>query len=158
MISIKPFTHEVAEELCRVFQTDAVLRKELNMPDRSRFSADEELLFISEWNKKNNSESFAIRYGDEFAGMISLSHIDLAKNKARVGYWVGSEFRNRGIGKKAFELILRIAKSKGIEVLESDIDKSNLFSLKIWEKYNTVITEKNERQVSVKIKITDLNP
>jgi len=79
--------------------------------------------------------------------------MDLANKKARVGYWVGSELRNRGIGKEAFELILSIAKSKGIEVLESDIDKSNLFSIKIWEDYNPEITEKNEKQVSVKIKI-----
>ena len=153
LISINPFTHEAAEEFCSLFRADAVLRAELNMPDRSKFSAEEEFGFISEWNKKNNSESFAIRYGNEFAGMISLSHIDHAKNKARVGYWVGSEFRNRGIGKKAFEAILSIAKSRGIVVLASDIDKSNLYSLKIWEKYNPVITEKNETQVSVKIKI-----
>lgn len=153
MISIIPFTYEAEEELCRLFQTDAILRAELNMPGKSEFSADEEFRFITEWNKKNNSESFAIRYDGEFAGMISLSHIDHTKNKAKVGYWVSSEFRNIGVGKKAFELILNIAKSKGIEVLESDIDKSSLFSLKIWKKYNPVITEKNERQVSVEIKI-----
>jgi len=153
LISINPFKYEDAEELCSLFKRDLILRNELNLSDQSEFSADEELLFISEWNKKSNSESFAIRYGNEFAGMISLSHIDHAKNKARVGYWVGSEFRNRGIGKKAFEAILSIAKSRGIVVLASDIDKSNLYSLKIWEKYNPVITEKNETQVSVKIKI-----
>ncbi|HQO09540.1 MAG TPA: GNAT family N-acetyltransferase [Clostridiales bacterium] len=151
MISIEPFTYESAKELCRLFQTDAILRAELNMPGKSEFSADEELLFISEWNKKNNSESFAIRYVNEFAGMISLSHIDHAKNKARVGYWVGSEFRNRGIGKKAFELIISLAESKGIKVLESDIDKNNLFSLKIWQKYNPEISEKNETQYELRL-------
>jgi len=151
MISLKPFTHEAAKELCSLFKTDAVLRTELNMPDRSKFSADEELLFISEWNKKNNSESFVIRYGDEFAGMISLSHIDDEKKSARIGYWVGSEFRNRGICKDAFGLLVSAAKERSFKILESDIDKSNVYSLKIWEKYNPEIIEKNEKQYTVRM-------
>jgi len=152
LISLNPFTLQSAAEMVDLFRTDEAVRKELGL-EKKEFSAEEEFRFISEWNKKNNSESFAIRYGDEFAGMISLSHKDLAYKKARVGYWVGSEFRNRRIGKKAFEAILSVAKSRGIVVLASDIDKSNLFSLKIWEKYNPEITEKSESQVSVIIKI-----
>ena len=152
MISINPFTLESAADMVELFRTDGVLRSELGL-DKTEFSAEEEFRFVSEWCKKKSSESFDIRFENEFAGMISLSHIDLENKKTGVGYWVGSKFRGKGIGKKAFELILDIAKSKGLEILQSDIDRNNLFSLKIWQKYSPEISEKNEKQVSVKIKI-----
>ncbi|MDD3045751.1 MAG: GNAT family N-acetyltransferase [Candidatus Delongbacteria bacterium] len=152
MISINPFTLKSAEDMVSLFSLDDIIRMELGL-DKTEFSAEEEFRFVSEWCKNKSSESFEIRFENEFAGMISLSHIDPDIRKAGVGYWVGSKFRNRGIGKKAFEIILDIAKSKGLEILQSDIDRNNLFSLKIWQKYSPEISEKNEKQVSVKIKI-----
>ncbi len=152
MIFINPFTLKSAEDMVSLFSTDEIVRSELGL-DKTEFSAAEEFEFVQNWCKKKNSESFEIRCANEFAGMISLSHIDLENKIAGVGYWVGSKFRGKGIGKKAFELILDIAKSKDVEILGSDIDKTNAPSLKIWEKYNPKIIEKNENQVTVKIKI-----
>jgi len=152
LISVKPFTLKSAEDMVRLFSSDEIVRNELGLKGKE-FSAAEEFEFVQEWCKNKSSESFEIRFENEFAGMISLSHIDPDIRKAGVGYWVGSKFRGKGIGKKAFELILDIAKSKGLEILQSDIDRNNLFSLKIWQKYSPEISEKNEKQVSVKIKI-----
>jgi len=152
LVSINPFTLKSAADMVRLFSSDDIVRTELGL-DKSEFSAAEEFEFVQDWCRKRNSESFEIRYGNKFAGMISLSHIDTENKIAGVGYWVGSKFRGKGIGKKAFELILDIAKSKGLEILQSDIDRNNLFSLKIWQKYSPEIVEKNETQVSVKIKI-----
>lgn len=152
LISINPFTLKSAEDMVSLFSTDEIVRSEFGL-DKTEFSAAEEFEFVQNWCKKKSSESFDIRFENEFAGMISLSHIDLENKKTGVGYWVGSKFRGKGIGKKAFELILDIAKSKGLEILQSDIDRNNLFSLKIWQKYSPEISEKNEKQVSVKIKI-----
>ncbi|MBN2857954.1 MAG: GNAT family N-acetyltransferase, partial [Candidatus Delongbacteria bacterium] len=115
------------------------------------FSVDEEYEFVSDWCRKTNSEQFEIRFGNEFAGMISLSHIDMEKKSARVGYWVGSEYRKRGICSKAFELILNEAEIKGIKEVRSNIDKNNEYSLKIWDKYNPEIIEKNEKQYTVRL-------
>jgi RimJ/RimL family protein N-acetyltransferase len=157
LISINPFTLESAENMVSLFSSDDIVRTELGL-DNSEFSAAEEFEFVQDWCRKKNSESFEIRYGGEFAGMISLSHIDLVNKKAGVGYWIGSRFRCRGIGKKAFELILDIAKSKGLEILQSDIDRNNLFSLKIWQKFSPEISEKNEKQVSLRIKISEQLP
>ena len=151
-ISIKPFTYESANELVKMFTDDEILRKELGL-EAKEFSADEEYEFITNWSKKTNSEQYEIRYGEILAGMISLSHIDDEKKSARIGYWVGSEFRNRGICKAAFGLLVSDAKERYFKILESDIDKSNVYSLKIWEKYNPEIIEKNEKQYTVKIKI-----
>ena len=94
-----------------------------------------------------------IRYGNEFAGMISLSHIDEKLRTARIGYWVGSRFRNKGICSEAFRMILEIARDKGIVEFRSDIDKDNVYSLKVWEKYCPVIVEKNEKQVTISLMI-----
>lgn len=152
-ISLEPFDLQSAEEMVSLFSSDEILRKELGL-NTTEFSAEDEFEFVMDWSRKKNAEQFAIRYGDELAGMISLSHIDLENKSARTGYWIGSEFRNKRICTEAFRLILGLAKSKGIEVLESDIDKDNISSLKIWEKYKPEITEKSEKQVSVKMNIS----
>ena len=76
MISIKPFTYDSVNELVKMFTDDEILRKELGL-EAKEFSADEEYEFITNWSKKTNSEQYEIRYGDMFAGMISLSHIDI---------------------------------------------------------------------------------
>lgn len=151
-ISIKPFDLNSAEEMVRLFSTDEVVRKELGL-DRTEFSAEEEFKFVTDWCRKKNAEQFVIRYGNEFAGMISLSHIDIRSATARTGYWIGSRFRNKSIGSKAFEALLGIAISKGISEVRSDIDKDNEYSLRIWRKYNPVIKEKDEKQYTVRMKI-----
>ena len=152
MISINPFTLESAEDMVRLLGTDEIVRKELGI-DKSEFSAAEEFEFVQEWCKKKNSESFEIRCDNEFAGLISLSHIDLVNKSARVGYLVGSRFRNKGIASKAFEALLKIAKSKGIFEVQSDIDKDNEYSLRIWDKYDPVIEEKDEKLYTIKFMI-----
>jgi len=154
LISLKPFDHQSATDMVELFSTDEVIRKELDLEDKV-FSAEEEYKFVTNWCNKTNSAQYVIRYGNEFAGMISLSHIDEKLRTARIGYWVGSRFRNKGICSEAFMLILDIAIDKGIVEVKSDIDKDNSYSLKVWEKYSPEIVEKNEKQYSVRFNITD---
>lgn len=152
MISIEPYTLQSAGEMTMLFATDEVVKKELGL-DSVVYVAEDEFIFVSDWCRMKKAEQFVIRYGKEFAGMICLSHIDLKNKSAGVGYWIGSEFRNKGIGSEAFRLILEVAKSKGIQVLRSDIDKDNVSSLKIWKKYNPDIVDTSDKQVSVKMSI-----
>ncbi len=152
LISINPFSLQNAADMVEMFRTDEVLRRELGLEDKV-FSAEEEYKFVSDWCKKTNSVQFAIRYGNEFAGMISLSHIDEKLRTARIGYWVGSRFRNKGICSEAFRLILDIARDKGIVEVRSYIEKENEYSLSIWRKYYHAIEEKNEKQLRVRIYI-----
>ncbi|HXK49368.1 MAG TPA: GNAT family N-acetyltransferase [Clostridiales bacterium] len=152
LISLKPFDLQSAADMVEQFSTDEILRKELGL-DKTEFSAEEEYRFVSDWCEKTNSMQFAIRYENEFAGMISLSHIDEKLRTARIGYWVGSGFRNKGICSEAFRMILNIARDKGIVEVRSDIDKDNEYSMRIWEKYSPVITERNEKQAALIINI-----
>lgn len=151
-ISIERFDLQSAADMFELFSTDDILRKELGLEDKV-FSAEEEFRFVSDWCEKTKSVQFVIRYQNEFAGMISLSHIDKKLKTARIGYWVGSRFRNEGICSEAFRQILDIARDKGIEEVRSDIDKDNENSLKIWEKYSPVIVEKNKKQVTISLMI-----
>jgi RimJ/RimL family protein N-acetyltransferase len=148
MIFLKPFDLQSAAEMVKLFSSDNIVRKELGL-EKKEYSPKEEYKFVTDWCAKTNSLQFVIRYGDEFAGMISLSHIDKESGTARVGYWIGSEFRNKGVCSEAFRLILELAKNEGIKEVRSDIDKDNLYSLRIWQKYHPSITEKNKKQVTV---------
>ncbi len=148
MIYLEAFNIESAHDMVRLFSSDNIVRKELGL-EMKEFSPEEEYKFVSDWCAKTNSEQYVIRYGNEFAGMISLSHIDKESGTARVGYWIGSKFRNKGVCSEAFRLVLKLAKNEGIKEVRSDIDKDNLYSLRIWQKYHPVITEKNEKQVTV---------
>ena len=152
LISIKQFDLQSAVDMVELFSSDEILRNELGLEDKV-FSAEEEYKFVTDWCKKTNSEQYAIRYGNEFAGMISLSHIDEKLRTARIGYWIGSKFRNKGICSEAFRLILDVAKDKGIAEVRSDIVKDNSYSLKVWEKYCPEIVEKTEKQVTAGIRL-----
>jgi RimJ/RimL family protein N-acetyltransferase len=62
-----------------------------------------ELDYIIRENNKD-SESFIIEIKGKLAGSIYLW--DIQKNhKARVGYWLGKEYRNKGIITKALKII-----------------------------------------------------
>jgi RimJ/RimL family protein N-acetyltransferase len=95
-----------------------------------------------DWAAKNKAESFAIVAENITVGMISLSHIDLNKKEACIGYFIGGKFRNRGCATKAFEMIVNRAKKLGLKKLHSTINKDNLASISIWKKYNSSIEER----------------
>ena len=154
LISLEPFDLQSAADMVELFSSDEILRKELGLENKE-FSVEDEYKFVTNWCNKTNSEQNVIRYGNEFVGMISLSHIDEKLSTARIGYWVGSGFRNKGICSEAFRMILNIARDKGIVEVKSDIEKDNSLSLKGREKYSPEIVEKNEKQYSVRFNITD---
>ncbi len=82
LISVKPFTLKSAEDMVRLFSSDEIVRNELGLKGKE-FSAAEEFEFVQNWCRTKSSESFEIRCDNEFAGMISLSHIDTENKKSR---------------------------------------------------------------------------
>jgi RimJ/RimL family protein N-acetyltransferase len=122
---------------------DAVLLKE-GIGIDSKLSLADFNKYNKEWAAKNKAECFAIVAKDSTIGMISLSHIDFDKKEACTGYFIGGKFRNQGYATQAFKIITDRAKELGIKHLHSTIDKQNLPSLSIWQKYNSVIKNKGD--------------
>lgn len=97
------------------------------------------------WSVENHADIFAIVLGKKAIGMISLSHQDTLKHTARIGYWIGSTYWNKGYTNKAFQLVLDQAKIREIKYVSSTIKKDNIASRKIWDKYNAQIEYKDDK-------------
>lgn len=98
-----------------------------------------------EWIEEKSSDTYAIVIDKKAIGTISLSHQDTVKLTARIGYWLGSQYWNKGYARQAFRGILCSAKQKGIEYVSTQIEKDNVASLRLWEKYHAQSTLINDR-------------
>jgi ribosomal-protein-alanine N-acetyltransferase len=87
------------------------------------------------WATERCADLFAIVHEKKAIGMISLSHQEIVNHTARIGYWLGSRYWNKGYASKAFQLILELAKRKGLKHVSSAVREDNIVSRKIWEKY-----------------------
>lgn len=87
------------------------------------------------WAVERCADLFAIVLEKKAIGMISLSHQDIVKHTARIGYWLGSRYWNKGYTSTAFQLILDLAKRKRLQYVFSTVKEDNIASKKIWERY-----------------------
>lgn len=152
-VIIRRPTVDNAFELSGIICNDGILRNDLGIKKDDYPTPKDFLLKISDWEKKYNSETFAIIAGDNAIGIISLTHIDKINKKARIGYWVGSEFRNKGYCSKGFEELLKIARIKGIESVSSKIAIDNPSSFHIWKKLKAVekVCEKDKTNYTLQL-------
>jgi len=75
------------------------------------------------WAAENCADLFAIVLEKKAIGMISLSHQDANSHTAQIGYWLGSQYWNKGYASKAFQLIVDLAKRKRMKYVCSLIRK-----------------------------------
>lgn len=127
-----------ASQLVELLNSDVELKDSLGMT-RSAISKDEFIQHNNEWCKSRNSEIFAIVIDGIAIGLISLSHQNIEEKKAQVGYWIGSNYWGNGYTGQAFLQILNYAQRKGIKYLTAKIERENLASKRIWEKYGAKI-------------------
>lgn len=99
---------------------------------------------IQKWSQKQNTDTYAIVIDKKAIGTISLSHQDVAQRTAQIGYWIGSQYWNKGYTTKAFRGVLLLAKKKGFEYVFSTIEKNNIASLRLWEKHHALCTPMND--------------
>ncbi len=144
MLSIEPINLKYSKDLVSLLNSDTILKNILGF-------GKEEIGYKyfnennNKWMKKKNANIFAMVFNNKAVGMISLSHQNKLEKSAQIGYWLGSEYWNKGITKKAFKLILQLASDKKFETVMATIDKDNIYSLKIWQKYSAEIIDKNDQ-------------
>lgn len=85
------------------------------------------------WAAERYADLFAIVLEKKAIGMISLSHQNIVKHTARIGYWLGSKYWNKGYASKAFQLMLDLAKTKELQYVCSTVKEVDIASTKIWE-------------------------
>jgi RimJ/RimL family protein N-acetyltransferase len=75
---------------------------------------------------------FIIFHGKSIAGVIGLKDIEYEDRKAHVGYWVGKEFRSRGIATEALGLVCNFCRdSLSIRRLYTGVLENNPASMKV---------------------------
>ena len=97
--------------------------------------ADRWLRFAEQTTRKHGElRQFAIRCEGELAGGFDFRHLQ-AKEKAEIGYWLGSPFRGRGIMTKVLSAAGRYARKRWkLERLEAFVYPHNQASILVLER------------------------
>lgn len=143
-IYLQTIQEKYADDLVDIINTDEKLRVELGSKEKTT-KRDEFTSTIQQWQNRTNSKTFAIVLHDKAIGSISLSHIKEDERIAQVGYWIGSNYWNKGYTTQAFAQILDLARKLKIKLVTCSIKKDNFASKIIWQKFNAVFEEDDER-------------
>ena len=139
-VFIRRPTIDDSRDLSEILCHDDILRNELRIKNNEYPTPEAFLQKVSDWEKKYNSDTFAIVAGKQAVGTISLTHIDTINRNARMGYCVGSEFRRNGYCSKGVEELLKIAHIKEITTISAKIADDNPMSYRIWKKLGAIET------------------
>jgi RimJ/RimL family protein N-acetyltransferase len=144
-VYLKPIQNDDYEKIAKLISTDLILQKEFNFSKETIPSGKKVKLDFQNWCNSHSAKMFCIYKLDIFMGVVSLSRIDIDKHSARLGFWLGSKFRQKGYGSKAFKLILSMASNLEINQLNGCVQSSNIPSCRLWEKYGAkIVVEKDE--------------
>lgn len=134
MVTIGRIGTVEARLLARLLNRDGTLRRELGFLPDTGITPGEFGRKVREWETVHDSICFCIQESGRPVGMISLSHIDPKRARARAGYWIGSRYRHRGICTAAFRLLVEEARGMGLASLSATVAAGNMASRAIWEK------------------------
>lgn len=157
ILTIREPNERDAEQLAAMLCDDNVLRADLGMPPDDRPTGADFLRKITEWCLPRRATTFAIVLGDAAIGTISLSHRSQDGLTARVGYWVGSQYRKHGYCKRAFATVLDRARSEGIRSVSATTASSNAASRRVWERHGALATEVSPGRVRYELSITPVS-
>jgi len=113
------------------------------IPKFTRIPADYQIemaeLYVRERSPKgleNKTElQLALEYDGKFAGALSFHTIDLADEKAEIGYWLTASTRGKGVATLATKLMTEYGfNTVGFHRIEALVVSSNHPSLKVLEK------------------------
>ena len=140
-IGFRPLNTKYSRQLAEILNSDVLLGKSLGADSRETQSPEGFLDATNKWAKRNNSETFAIvlKKDDRAIGLISLSH--QTATSARIGYWLGSRYWDKGHATEVFGQILAYATNKDLKQVRAAIAKTNIPSMKIWEKFGASFVE-----------------
>lgn len=75
---------------------------------------------------------FMIFYKNKPAGVVGLSDINYLDNKAHIGYWVGREFRGKGVASESAALVCNYAFGElKLHRLHTKVIEDNLASMRV---------------------------
>ena len=133
-----------AEELAQILNMDIKLKNAMGCKI-VKTTGNEFITFCKNWARKQKADMFVIILDKVAIGSISLSHQDVNKRSARIGYWISSNYWGNGYTSQAFSLVLGFAKLKSIQYICASIKEDNLGSKRIWVKNGAKVELLNNR-------------
>ena len=108
-------------------------------------------------NNDINNILKAITVNGKAVGSISVIKLnDVNRKTAEIGYWIGEEFQNKGIMKKAVKMIIEEAFEKtDIVRIEAEIFETNIPSKKVLENNGFKLEGRKEKSIFKNGKIMD---
>lgn len=99
------------------------------------YTREDALFFIRQNRQAGNEvfkEDFAIRHDGVLVGIIGLSDYNTIDRSAHVGYWISSDYRNRGFASESLDLVCSYAADKlNLVRLHTKVMDVNTASLKV---------------------------
>ena len=98
--------------------------------------AKEDAMFFIEKNREENGKPFIIDWFISFegrkVGIIGLGEIDYENRNAHVGYWINSQFRNKGIATTALGLVVNYSmNAMNLHRLHTKVMHNNPSSMRV---------------------------
>lgn len=114
------------------------------------YTKEDAVFFIKDCiNNDSNNILKAITVNGETVGSISVIKLnDVNQKSAEIGYWIGEEFQNKGIMKKAVKMIIEEAFEKmDIVRIEAEIFETNIPSKKVLENNGFKLEGRKEKSI-----------
>jgi RimJ/RimL family protein N-acetyltransferase len=143
MLTIRPLQEEHAERLVTILNNDGALRAELGTAEVVAIEGFLQRLRV--WMEEHRGTTYAIVLDRSPIGTISISQAGMGEGTVRIGYWLASEYWNKGFGTEAFKQMLDVARGKGATTAIATIPKTSLASYKIWQKAGAMFEEGPEQ-------------
>ncbi|MCK5449862.1 GNAT family N-acetyltransferase [Candidatus Pacearchaeota archaeon] len=128
-----------ALDLSKNGNTPDIISKTFYLPNPFNISATQK--FIQERIRESNKDiresyELGIEYMGEIIGMMNLYHINHINKKAKIGYWIGKDYRRKGFVSEALKSIIDFAFSKeNLNKISAKVIATNIESNNLLEKY-----------------------
>jgi len=142
-VQIRPLQIEDAHISYKWRNKKLIWEKTINSPDRE-ITLKDELNWLNEKIKENNSKRFAILVSGKYVGNVQLTNI--LENESYFGIFIGEEkYWGKGVGKIATSLILKIAFNKlSLKKVKLRVKENNKRAINVYTKLGFQIVSKSE--------------
>jgi len=89
---------------------------------------------VESWEKRKNGETYAIVVNTRPVGIISVHPSPDDSSCGKVGYWVGSEYRDKGYCTDTLQQLAVVAEQHHIHTVSGTTVDANASSCRVWQK------------------------
>jgi len=152
-IYIRPLHQEDYDKIAKLINSDLTLQKEFGFQPESIPTGSQLEKDFQAWCKSHSARMFVVYKSALFMGLFTVSRLDSVSKSARLGYWIGSQFRHKGYGALIFKMMLTQLASMGITELRASVNPANIPSRKLWEKNGALRVESETENLEYQLKL-----